>query len=131
MREFSVTAYRWLGERVEVPLLVAETSDGAHMNIADFLVSGCAGYVRTGAAYKGGITGALKIAHLAEAFLVPAEVHQSGVVSRHLCMSIMNTNYYESRVIGNPLTLDPAVDQFGMVHAPTSPGIGFETESAH
>ena len=37
MREFSVTAYRWLSERVEVPLLVGETSDGSHLNTADFI----------------------------------------------------------------------------------------------
>ena len=49
IREFSVTSYRWLAERVEVPLLVAETSDGVHMNTADFIASGCASYVRTSA----------------------------------------------------------------------------------
>ena len=42
MREFSVTAYRWLSERVDVPLLVGETSDGSHLNTADFIASGCA-----------------------------------------------------------------------------------------
>ena len=42
MREFSVTAYRWLAERVDVPLLVGETSDGSHLNTADFIASGCA-----------------------------------------------------------------------------------------
>jgi len=36
MREFSITAYRRLAEMVRIPLLVAETSDGAHMNAADF-----------------------------------------------------------------------------------------------
>ena len=54
MREFSVTAYKWLAERVDVPLLVAETSDGVHMNTADFIASGCASYVRTSANHGGG-----------------------------------------------------------------------------
>jgi L-alanine-DL-glutamate epimerase-like enolase superfamily enzyme len=126
MREFNVTAYRWLAERVDVPLLVAETSDGAHMKVADFLVAGCASYVRTGATYKAGVTGALRIAHLAESFLVPAEVHQSGIVSQHLCMAIPNTTYYESRVIGNPIVREGAVDSDGFVHAPTGPGFGFD-----
>ena len=58
MREFNVTAYRWLSERVEVPLLVGETSDGSHLNTADFIASGCATYVRTSANHRGGITGA-------------------------------------------------------------------------
>ena len=40
MREFNVTAYRWLSERVDVPLLVGETSDGSHLNTADFIAVG-------------------------------------------------------------------------------------------
>ncbi|MGW1554440.1 enolase C-terminal domain-like protein, partial [Streptomyces sp. NPDC002346] len=68
MREFSVTAHRWLAEQVDIPLLVAETSDGAHFNTGDFIMAGAAGRVRTSAQYKGGITGALRIAHLAESY---------------------------------------------------------------
>ena len=72
IREFSVTAYRWLAERVDVPLLVGETSDGSHLNTADFIASGCATYVRTSANHRGGMTGAMRIAHLADSFrLVP------------------------------------------------------------
>ena len=68
MREFSVTAYRWLSERVDVPLLVGETSDGSHLNTADFIASGCATAVRTSANHRGGMTGAMRIAHLADSF---------------------------------------------------------------
>ena len=75
MREFSVTAYRWLAERVDVPLLVGETSDGSHLNTADFIASGCATYVRTSANHRGGMTGAMRIAHLADSFRLRAEVH--------------------------------------------------------
>ena len=46
-------AYQRLAERVDVPLLVAETSDGAHMNTADFIASGCASAVRTGSHLQG------------------------------------------------------------------------------
>src|SRR5919201_1468674 len=75
MREFSITAYRRLAEMVRIPLLVAETSDGAHMNVGDFIAAGCATFVRTSAGFKGGITGAMRIAHLADAFRLRAEVH--------------------------------------------------------
>ncbi|MFI6583053.1 enolase C-terminal domain-like protein [Embleya sp. NPDC050493] len=126
MREFSVTAYRRLAERVEVPLLVAETSDGAHMNVGDFIAAGAAGRVRTSAQYKGGITGAMRIAHLADSYQLRAEVHGTGVVNAHLCMAISNTTYYESLVYTNPVQREPAVDADGLVHAPTAPGIGFD-----
>ncbi|GIG63456.1 mandelate racemase [Longispora fulva] len=126
MREFSVTAYRRLAERVDVPLLVAETSDGAHMNTADYIASGCASAVRTGNAYKGGLTGALRIAHLADSYLLRAEVHGGGLPNTHLCMAIPNTTYYESLVDSNPVRRAPEVDAAGLVRAPTGPGMGYE-----
>jgi len=129
MREFNVTAYKWLAERVDVPLLVAETADGAHMNTADFIASGCATYVRTSAGLKGGITGALRIAHTADSFRLRAEVHGGGMANIHLCMVIPNTTYYESLVMENPVVRDPVVDSHGLVHAPTEPGLGSSASS--
>jgi L-alanine-DL-glutamate epimerase-like enolase superfamily enzyme len=126
MREFSITAYKWLGAAVRVPLLVAETSDGAHMNTADFIASGCASFVRTSAGLKGGLTGGLRIAHLADSFRLRAEVHGDGLVNRHLCMAIPNTTYYESLVRTNPVVRAPEIDAQGLVNAPTGPGIGWE-----
>ena len=128
MREFSVNAYQRLGERVDVPLLVAETSDGAHMNTADFIASGCASAVRTSSAFKGGVTGAMRIAHLADAFQLRAEVHGGGLLNAHLCMAIPNTTSYESLVDSNPVRRAPEVDASGFVHASSAPGIGMEEE---
>jgi L-alanine-DL-glutamate epimerase-like enolase superfamily enzyme len=124
MREFSVTAYKWLAERVRVPLLVAETSDGAHMNTADFIAAGAATSVRTSAELRGGITGAMRIAHLADSFRLRAEVHGPGVYSQHLCMAIPNTTYYESLVTSARVVRESVVDAQGLVHAPTQPGFG-------
>jgi L-alanine-DL-glutamate epimerase-like enolase superfamily enzyme len=123
MREFSVTAYRWLAERVEVPLLVGETSDGSHLNTADFIASGCATYVRTSANHRGGITGAMRIAHLADSFRLRAEVHGPTEPAVHLCMAIPNCTYYESLVTSNPVRRESRVGPDGLVHAPAEPGI--------
>src|SRR3954449_10093450 len=124
IREFSVTAYKWLAERVRVPLNVAETSDGSHMNTADFIAAGCASFVRTSAELRSGITGAIRTAHLADAFRLRAEVHGPGLYSQHLCMAIPNTTYYESLVTSTAVPPDPFVDPHGLVHAPRDPGIG-------
>lgn len=128
MREFSITAYKLLSQRVDVPLLVAETSDGAYMSTADFIASGCAVAVRTSAELRGGITGAMRIAHLADAYLMRAEVHGSNLTNVHLCMSIPNNSYYESIVMGNPVEREFRVDAQGTVHAIDAPGIGWEVE---
>jgi len=128
MREFSIAAYRRLAERVRVPLLVAETSDGAHMNTGDFIASGCAEYVRTSAQFKGGFTGAMRIAHLADAYRLRAEVHGANLPNRHLCMAIPNTTYYESLVVSNPVRREECVDSRGLVHAPSAPGVGWDDE---
>lgn len=123
MREFSVTAYRWLSERVDVPLLVGETSDGSHLNTADFVASGCAAAVRTSANHRGGMTGAMRIAHLADSYQLRAEVHGPTETAVHLCMAIPNCTYYESLVTSNPVVREARVGADGMVLAPIGPGI--------
>jgi L-alanine-DL-glutamate epimerase-like enolase superfamily enzyme len=126
MREFSITAYKWLGERVRIPLLLGEVTDGAHMSAGDFIATGVASAVRTSWFLRGGFTGAMRIAHLADAYHLRAEVHGMGIECAHLCMAIKNNTYYESLVWGNPTTRESFVDQNGLVHAPTEPGIGYE-----
>ena len=98
------------------------------MNTSDFIAAGCVAFVRTSAEFKGGVTGAMRIAHLADAFRLRAEVHRGGVVHTHLCMAIPNTTYYESLVMTNPVVREAAVDEHGLIHAPAGPGIGYEAE---
>ena len=96
------------------------------MKTADFIATGCAAAVRTSTGLRGGFTGAMRTAHLADAFLLRAEVHGPGVANRHLCMSISNTTYYESLIDSNPARRPSDVDASGNTHAPTLPGVGFE-----
>ena len=128
MKEYSITAYKWLGERVDVPLLIAEVAEGAHMNTADFIAAGCASAVRTSAGLRGGITGAMRTAHLADAFHLRAEVHGHGIVSQHLCMAIQNTTYSEAIIPSTTVAGARPEVVDGMVSAPTLPGVGFEGE---
>lgn len=127
MKEFNIGAYKALGERVGIPLLVCEVAEGAHMTAADFIASGCASAVRTSAALRGGVTGAMRIAHLADAHLLRAEVHGGGVVAQHLCMAIKNNTYYEALIVSNPVTRPREVGPDGLVHAPLTPGVGWES----
>lgn len=127
MREFSITAYKWLGERIKIPLLLGEVTDGAHMSAGDFAATGVAAALRTSTFLRGGFTGAMRIAHLADAYHLRAEVHGMGLESAHLCMAIKNNSYYESLIWGNPITRESLVDSNGLVHAPKGHGVGFES----
>jgi L-alanine-DL-glutamate epimerase-like enolase superfamily enzyme len=125
MREFNIEAYRRLAEAVLIPILSGETSDGAHYNIADFIVRGAADMVRTSTHYKGGITGGLRVAHLAEAFNMRAEVHGGGLPNLHLACAIPNTTYYESLIPSLTLEVEPGIGRDGCISPPDRPGIGW------
>ena len=123
MREFNVTAYRWLSERVEVPLLVGETSDGSHLNTADFIASGRR-LVRPDERQLSR-RHHRSDAHRPSGRLVPAACRGARPTEPavHLCMAIPNNTYYESLVTSNPAVRESRVGPDGLVHAPTTPGI--------
>ena len=86
-----------------------------------------------------GITGALKIAHLAEALGLDCEIHASGPAHRHLMAAMRNTNFYEVALVGPdcPNAMPPVyrcgytdqldcVDADGSVPVPTGPGLGVD-----
>ncbi|HEV2109142.1 MAG TPA: enolase C-terminal domain-like protein [Thermomicrobiales bacterium] len=129
MREFNIDAYRRLAEKLTIPLLVAETSDGAHYNAADFIAVGAAGMLRTSTHFKGGVTGGLRIAHLAESFNLRAEVHGGGPPNLHLACAIPNTTYYESLVTSNPIAVEKGIGRDGMIGPPQTPGIGWPEDA--
>ena len=95
---------------VTIPLLSGETSDGAHYNIADFIAQDAAHMVRTETLYKGGITGGLRVAHLAESFNMRAEVHGGGPTANlALACAIPNTTWYESLIYSNPIEVEAGI----------------------
>jgi L-alanine-DL-glutamate epimerase-like enolase superfamily enzyme len=126
MREFNIRAYSQLCTALTIPVLAAETSDGCHYNVADFIHNGAADLVRTGVYYKGGITGSLRIAHMADSFGIKAEIHGGGLANLHLACAIPNNSYYEIIVAGDPIFFEDEVDSDGFVTVSDKPGIGFE-----
>ncbi len=99
MREFDLESYRKLCDALDIPILAAETPDGAHWNAAEFIRRGACDIMRTSTHYKGGFTGGVKVAHLAESFGMRAEVHGGGLANLHLALAVPNNSYYEDIVI--------------------------------
>src|SRR5215208_6894724 len=138
MRDCGVSAFahKRLREMLKTPILQTEYLRGFETK-ADFLIAGGTDMLRSDPEYDLGITGAMKIAHLAEAFGIDVEIHACGPAHRHCMSATRNTNYYEVALVGPdcPNAVPPvyacgysdqleAVDQEGTVPVPTGPGLG-------
>lgn len=137
-RDSGVSAYahKKLRQMIKTPLLQTEHVRGLEPK-ADFLIAEGTDFLRADPEYDMGITGCMKIAHMAESFGVDCEVHASGPAHRH-CMSAMrNTNYYEVALVGpgTPNAVPPVykcgynemlegVGKDGCFPVPEGPGLG-------
>jgi L-alanine-DL-glutamate epimerase-like enolase superfamily enzyme len=136
MREFELRSYTKLCADLDIPVLACETSDGAHWNAATWIEDGALDMMRTNPDMKGGLTGALKIAHLAECHGMKAQVHGMGMGQIQLCGAIPNNDYYEQLVISsqqiqglsNSAASVPIVG--GWLTVPDRPGLGHEADWA-
>jgi L-alanine-DL-glutamate epimerase-like enolase superfamily enzyme len=121
---------------IKTPILQTEYLRGFETK-ADFLIAGGTDMLRSDPEYDLGITGAMKIAHLAEAFGIDVEIHACGPAHRHCMAATRNTNFYEIALVGPdcPNAVPPvytcgysdqldAVDADGTVPVPTGPGLG-------
>jgi len=132
----SAFAHKRLREAIRTPLLMTEHVRGVEPK-ADFLIQGGTDLLRADPEYDLGITGALKIAHLAEALGVDVEIHACGPAHRHLMAALRNSNFYEVALVGpkarNPLPQVYACDygdnledvgRDGCFPVPEGPGLG-------
>ncbi|KKC35020.1 hypothetical protein WH87_17775 [Devosia epidermidihirudinis] len=131
MREFHLGSYARLCEKLSIPVLAAETSDGVHWNAASWIEAGALTMARISAHYKGGFTGSMKIAQLCDSFGIRAQVHGMGHANAQLCAAIRNNDFYEQIVINEEQIrgldkLGPLSIQDGYLEVSDKPGLGFE-----
>ncbi|MDF2522404.1 MAG: mandelate racemase [Clostridiales bacterium] len=132
----SAFAHKKLRGMIKTPLLITEHVRGLEPK-ADFLLAGGTDFLRTDPEYDMGITGAMKIARLAEALGIDVELHACGPAHRHVIGSIRNSNFYEVACVGPKClnTIPPVyaceysdqldcIDADGMVDVPKGPGLG-------
>lgn len=134
---WSPHAARQLKSHVRTPLLLTEHVRGLEAK-APWITSGATDFVRTDPDYDMGITGAMKTAHLAEAFGLDCEIHAAGPAQRHCMAAMRNSNWYELSLVApdvrNPVPpvfinysdeLD-AVGPDGCYPVPDGDGLGIE-----
>jgi L-alanine-DL-glutamate epimerase-like enolase superfamily enzyme len=129
-------SHQKLRQLIKTPILCTEHVRGLEPK-ADFVINGGTDILRADPEYDLGITGVMKIAHLAESLGLDVEVHACGPAHRHCMAAIRNTNYYELALVGpkcrNPLPeiytcgysdqLD-CIDSKGYVPVPVGSGLG-------
>ncbi len=133
---YSCHAHRKLRQLLKTPLLMGEHVRGLEAK-ADTIASEATDYVRANPTLDMGITGVMKIAHLAESFGLDCEMHGAGPAHRHCMSALRNTNFYELALcapkIGNPkppiytcgYSDEPEdVGKDGCFEVPKGPGLG-------
>jgi L-alanine-DL-glutamate epimerase-like enolase superfamily enzyme len=129
MREFDLTSYSELCHALDIPILGAETPDGAHWNASTWIQMRALDMMRTEVGFKGGLTGGIKVAHLAESFGMRCEVHGMGWGNAQLCAAVPNNDYYEQLVIDTQQIkelkdIGPLSIVDGYLTVPDEPGMG-------
>ena len=132
----SAHAHKVLRQKIRTPILQTEHIRGVEPK-ADFVLAGGTDFLRSDPEYDMGITGAMKIAHLAEALGIDCEIHACGPAHRACMSATRNTNYYEVALVGPdcPNSVPPVyscgysdqlncVDANGHVPVPLGPGLG-------
>lgn len=130
MREFHLGSYAKLCDKLTIPVLAAETSDGAHWNMASWIEAGALDMTRIGAYDKCGITGSMKIAATSESFGMRCQVHGMGLENAQLCAAISINDYYEQIVINEEHIrsldrLGPLAIIDGYLTVSDEPGVGY------
>lgn len=125
---------------LDIPVLAPETLMHDVTLSAQWLISGATDWLRANA--RVGVTGLLKLAHLAEMHNARIELNGPGglfgLVHTHLVCALPNTSYYEyfpngsrderGREIG---LLNPPLPQQGQIAPPDGPGWGAEWDWPH
>jgi L-alanine-DL-glutamate epimerase-like enolase superfamily enzyme len=130
--------HRKLAEKLDTPILQTEHVRGLEPH-TDFVRTDATDFVRADPEYDAGITGAMKIARVAEGFGLDVEFHAPGPAQRHCIAATRNANYYELALIHPDCenTQPPVyesdysdmigtVDGDGRVEVPDGPGLGVE-----
>jgi L-alanine-DL-glutamate epimerase-like enolase superfamily enzyme len=136
--------YTKLARHLDIPIVATELTLGGVFALPQWIIQQATDALRGDVVIKGGITGLMKIARLAEAFNMKCEVHDaynamSNVASVHAIMAMPNCDWFEALAFnraGNHslehlnygLAEPLVIDAEGFLHAPMGPGLGIEVD---
>ncbi len=136
-RDFELRKYAKLCAALDIPVAGTETTRGGPWGVAQAVALDAVDIVRADVSWKAGVTGTLKIAHLAEAHGLRCEIHCTtmgfmDMANLHVSCAIRNCEFFELLVPEEPFRFpmkDPyPIDSLGVAHVPQGPGIGVELD---
>ncbi len=136
-RDFELTKYAKLCAALDIPIAGTETTRGGPWGVAQAIALGAVDIVRADVSWKAGVTGTLKIAHLAEAHGMQCEIHCTtmglmDIANLHVSCAIRNCEYFELLVPEEPFRFPMKdaypIDAQGIAHVPQKPGLGVELD---
>ncbi len=136
-RDYELEKYARLCAALDIPVANTETTRGGHWGVAQYITQRATDIVRADVSWKAGITGTLKIAHLAEAHGLNCEIHTTTMAymdhaNLHVSCAIRNCEYFELFVPDEefvfPMKGRLPVDTNGLIHVSDAPGIGAEVD---
>jgi L-alanine-DL-glutamate epimerase-like enolase superfamily enzyme len=136
MDHFNMTVLARLAEALDIPLAVAEATHGGPWDALAHIRAEAADIVLTGPldAYKGGLTGVLKTAHICEGYGIPCAIHGGSIASLHAACAIHNTKYFE-RLVPETYYSPPGIrdasteiDGEGYARPWDAPGLGIDVD---
>jgi L-alanine-DL-glutamate epimerase-like enolase superfamily enzyme len=130
--DWNLEKYRRLTASLDIPIAGTEATVGAHWGVAQAILQGAVDIVRADVSWKAGITGTLKIAHLAESFGMNVELHSAmmgpmDMANLHVACAIPNTEWFELHVPNEILRFpmkEPYPIQHGVITVPEGDGLG-------
>jgi L-alanine-DL-glutamate epimerase-like enolase superfamily enzyme len=134
MEEASISSYQWLARELDIPVIGPESAPGKVHTRAEWVTSGACDILRVGVNDTGGITPAMKIIHLAQAFNLDAEVHGGGSGNLAILGAMENGRWYERGLLHPHFDYDAVpphlnslidpLDSRGCVAMTERPGLG-------
>lgn len=136
-RDFELEKYAQLCAALDLPIAATETTRGCHWGVAQAVAQRAADIVRADVSWKCGVTGTMKIAHLAESFGLRCEIHTTtmnymDLANLHVSCAIRNCEYFEYFVPEEdfqfPMRDKLPIDENGVITVPEGPGIGADID---
>ncbi len=139
MPEYRVEMYVRLADELDIPICSPEIAEGGIQTRADWILRHASDISRIDV-LRGGITGAMKLAAVCEAFGMQCELHMSGFGNLQVLGATSDDvcEYYERGLLGPGVDYDATppylaapcdpMSPDGLVTVPPAPGLGYEIQ---